>query len=151
MTLPEVAGPRGRLLWAEPVPLPFLWIFGRRDATISIMGANLYPEDVEAAIYEDDEVAAVVRSFQLTVLQDESSTPRPGILLELDDDHAVDDPWRDELAMHIRDRVASLSRDYRTSLAEFPEAMLPIVRTFATGSGPFEGDAQRIKQRRVAA
>ena len=95
-------------------------------------------------------MAAVVRSFQLTVLQDESSTPRPGILLEVDDAHRVDDVWRDELALRIRDRVATLSRDYRTSLAEFPEAMLPIVRTFAIGSGPFEGDASRIKQRRVA-
>jgi hypothetical protein len=54
------------------------------------------------------------------------------------------------LALHIRDRVASLSRDHRTSVAEYPEAMLPIVRTFANGTGPFEGDARRIKQRRVA-
>jgi hypothetical protein len=28
--------------------------------------------------------------------------------------------------------------------------MLPIVRTHELGSGPFAGDAQRIKQRRIA-
>jgi hypothetical protein len=28
--------------------------------------------------------------------------------------------------------------------------MLPVVRTFARGSGPFAGDADRIKQRRIA-
>jgi hypothetical protein len=29
--------------------------------------------------------------------------------------------------------------------------MLPIVETFAVGTGPFAGDAVRIKQRRIAA
>ena len=72
-------GPRGPLPWTEAVPLPFLWIFGRRDATISIMGANIYPEDVESAIYADPDLAAMVHSFQLTVHTDESGTPRPGV------------------------------------------------------------------------
>jgi hypothetical protein len=35
-------------------------------------------------------------------------------------------------------------------LGEFPGAMLPIVSTHARGSGPFAGDATRIKQRRIA-
>ena len=45
---PRSAGPRGPLPWARPIPLPFLWIHGRRDATISVMGANIYPEDIES-------------------------------------------------------------------------------------------------------
>ena len=147
---PSAHGPRGPLPWAAPVPLPFLWIFGRRDFTISIMGANIYPEDVESAIYSEPQVAAAVRSFQLSVVQDESSNPRPGILLELDEGVTVDDAWRQQRALHIRDAVAILNRDYRTSLDEFPAAMLPMVLTFPSGSGPFAGDAERIKQRRIA-
>jgi phenylacetate-CoA ligase len=147
---PSAHGPRGPLPWAAPVPLPFLWIFGRRDFTISIMGANIYPEDVESAIYSEPQVAAAVRSFQLSVVQDESSNPRPGILLELDEGVTVDDAWRQQRALHIRDAVAILNRDYRTSLDEFPAAMLPMVVTFPSGSGPFAGDAARIKQRRIA-
>ena len=133
-----------------PVPLPFVWIFGRRDATISLMGANIYPEDVEATIYGEPAMAAAVHSFQLAVVQDESHTPRPGVLLELNEDVTVDDAWRDERAEHLRDGIAALSRDYRTSLAEYPEAMLPVVETFALGTGPFAADAGRIKQRRIA-
>ena len=48
---PEVHGPRGPLPWARPIPLPFLWIHGRRDATISVMGSNIYPEDIETVLY----------------------------------------------------------------------------------------------------
>lgn len=143
-------GPRGPLPWTEPVPLPFLWIFGRRDATVSIMGANIYPEDVESAIYADPELASMVRSFQLALRADESGTPRPGILLELHEGVEVSESWLAARAEAIRDTIAGLSRDYRTSLEEYPAAMLPLLETFAEGTGPFEADADRIKQRRIA-
>ncbi len=78
--LPEVAGPRGPLPWADPIPLPFVWVNGRRDATISVMGANIYPEDVEAVLYRDPEVAPRLHSFLLSVVDDEAGTPRPGDL-----------------------------------------------------------------------
>ena len=51
--LPEVAGPRGPLPWSSPIPLPFVYVYGRRDATISVMGANIYPEDIETIVYGD--------------------------------------------------------------------------------------------------
>ena len=56
-SVPDVAGPRGPLPWVQPIPLPFLWIHGRRDATISVMGANIYPEDIETVLYRDPELA----------------------------------------------------------------------------------------------
>jgi phenylacetate-CoA ligase len=147
---PATFGPLGPLPWTDPVPLPFLWVFGRADSTISLMGANIYPEDVEAAIYADPWLASGVRSFQLSVVTDEGGDPRPGVLLELDDGLEVDDAWRSARAIHIRDGLEALSRDYRTSLQEFPEAMLPVVRTYAVGTGPFAEDTGRIKQRRIA-
>ena len=84
-------------------------------------------------------------------MQDETGDPRPGVLLELAEGFTADDAWRHARATHIRDVVSSLSRDYRTSCDEFPAAMLPLVQTFAKGTGPFAGDAERIKQRRIAA
>ena len=51
--LPDVAGPRGPLPWSPPIPLPFVYVYGRRDATISVMGANIYPEDIETVVYGD--------------------------------------------------------------------------------------------------
>jgi hypothetical protein len=43
-----------------------------------------------------------------------------------------------------------LNIDYRSSVGEFPEAMRPIVGTYAVGEGPFAADAHRIKQQRIA-
>jgi phenylacetate-CoA ligase len=148
---PEVHGPRGRLPWARPIPLPFLWINGRRDATISVMGSNIYPEDVESILYRDAEVGRRLHSFMLAVVDDETGTPRPSVSLELIDLAGVDDIWRSAAAERLRDGLGALNIDYRSSLGEFAEAMLPIVSTFGVGEGPFAGDATRIKQRRIAA
>jgi phenylacetate-CoA ligase len=148
---PEVHGPRGRLPWARPIPLPFLWIHGRRDATISVMGSNIYPEDIESVLYRDPLVAPRMHSFMLSVVDDETGTPRPSVALELGDLADVDDGWRAAAAERLRDGLSALNIDYRASVGEFPEAMLPIVSTHALGSGPFAGDAARIKQRRIAA
>jgi phenylacetate-CoA ligase len=147
---PEVAGPRGPLPWARPIPLPFLWIHGRRDATISVMGSNIYPEDIEAVLYRDPIVAPRMHSFMLSVVDDAEGTPRPSIALELADLDGVEDAWRVAAAERLRDGLEALNIDYRSSLAEFPGAMLPIVTTYGVSEGPFAGDAQRIKQRRIA-
>ena len=146
---PEVAGPRGRLPWAQPIPLPFVWVNGRRDATISVMGANIYPEDVEAVLYRDPEVAARLHSFLLSVVDDEAGTPRPEICLELTDLEGIDEAWRLARAESFAVGLAELSLDFRTSVGEFPTAMRPLVRTFGRGEGPFLADAHRIKQRRI--
>ena len=53
-------------------------------------------------------------------------------------------------AERLRDGLGALNIDYRSSLGEFPAAMLPIVTDLrASGADPFAGDANRIKQRRI--
>ncbi|MCX6257152.1 MAG: phenylacetate--CoA ligase family protein [Bacteroidia bacterium] len=46
---------------------PFIWVYGRRDFTISIMGANIYPEDIEQCLYADLNLAKITRSFCLSI------------------------------------------------------------------------------------
>jgi phenylacetate-CoA ligase len=145
----EIAGPRGPLPWVDPIPLPFLWIRGRRDATISVMGSNIYPEDIETIVYRDEELVPRLHSFLLSVVDDETGLPRPAVALELTDLAGVDDTWRRRMSDRLRDGLRGLNIDYRSSIAEFPAAMQPIVATFGVGEGPFAADATRIKQRRI--
>ena len=148
---PDAAGPRGLLPWTQPVQLPFLWIYGRRDATISVMGANIYPEDIETLIYQDAKLAARTHSFALAVVTDATATPRPCILLELSDDGLTEAAWAEQLAAQFQRGLAGLNLDYKAALSEFPLAMAPIVETHRRGEGPFKADAGRIKQRRIVA
>ncbi len=141
---------RGPLPWVHPVRLPFLWIFGRRDATISVMGANIYPEDVETIIYKDGRLAARLHSFFLSVVTDSTATPRPSIALEINGVAADDASWTEQLGAQFQAGLAALNLDYRAARGEFPAAMLPIVELHGRGEGPFKADAGRIKQRRIA-
>lgn len=145
----DAAGPRGPLPWAKALPLPFLWIYGRRDATISVMGANIYPEDIEVLVYRDPALAPRLHSFLLSVAADQSGTPRPVVALELNDLGGIDDAWRAQVATRMRDGLAGLNLDYGAAVGEFPSAMVPVVETYAIGGGPFAEDAGRIKQRRL--
>jgi phenylacetate-coenzyme A ligase PaaK-like adenylate-forming protein len=148
-TADAMLGPRGRLPWADPIPLPFVWVYGRRDATISLMGANIYPEDVESVLYRDPDVAKRLNSYLLAVVDDADGTPRPEISLELTDSAGISDIWRDRLSTMLAAGLSELSLDVRTSMLEFPSAMRPIVRTYTRGEGPFASDRGRIKQRRI--
>lgn len=146
---PDAAGPRGRLPWTRPVHLPFLWIYGRRDETISVMGANIYPEDVERLIYRNPELAPRIHSFCLSVASDASGNPRPGIMLELESGVSAGEDWPERIAVQMRDGLAQIDPDIRSAVKEFPAAMLPIVTVYPMGAGPFRADAGRIKQRRI--
>jgi phenylacetate-CoA ligase len=147
--LPEAAGPRGPLPWSPPIPLPFVFINGRRDATISIMGANIYPEDLETIVFGDPELTRRLESFMLLLGSDPGGTPRPHVAVELPDGTPVDAAWAATLPALFRERLAALNKDYHEALAEFPEAMEPIVTVHAFRDGPFAGDAHRIKPRRI--
>ena len=122
---PEAHGPRGPLPWSRPIPLPFLWIHGRKDATISVMGSNIYPEDIETVLYRDPLISGRLHSFMLSVTDDESGTPRPAVAVELTDVEGVDDAWRTAAAERLRDGLEALNIDYRSSLAEFPGGDAP--------------------------
>jgi phenylacetate-CoA ligase len=142
-------GPNGQLPWSRPVHLPFLWVYGRRDETISVMGANIYPQDVERLVYGDPRVAPYITSFSLSVVADAAGTPRPGIALELNvgtPENAIDSG---ALGERLRDGLAELDLDFRSAVSEFPAAMLPVVTLFPARHGPFAADVHRIKQRRI--
>ena len=63
--------------------LPFLFIYGRKDSTISIMGANIYPEDVENVVYSDFSLGGCINSFMISLEEDSRGNPRPCFEFEL--------------------------------------------------------------------
>jgi phenylacetate-CoA ligase len=148
-SLPEVAGPRGPLPWSSPIPLPFVFVYGRRDATISVMGANIYPEDIETIVYGDPVLSRRLESFLLMTAADESGTPRPAIALELAPGESMDEAETRTLAARFRDGLRDLNADYREALGEFPAAMQPVLTIHPLGDGPFAANAGRIKPRRL--
>ncbi|MEU1755435.1 phenylacetate--CoA ligase family protein [Micromonospora matsumotoense] len=131
---------------AERMTLPLLLLFGRSDSTISYLGANLYPQDVEYGLYVGNPYAPEISRFCLALVEDTALETRPVIHLELRRPLAA--PQRDALAeacrRGVRRHLTSVSRDFAQSLVEDSTAGDLRVELHAPGTGPFAGQ-QKIK------
>lgn len=130
------------------VRMPYLYVFGRADSTVSVMGANIYPGDVEAGIYARPELAAHVRSFRLSIVEPTAGETRPHVAIELERGEPNEE-LRAALATAIERQLATTNRDYIEAVKEYPALMPPVVELHRTGEGPFAGSAGRIKHRYV--
>jgi phenylacetate-CoA ligase len=129
------------------VRLPFLWIFGRRDHTISVMGANIYPEDIEQCLYQDTALAEMTHSFCLSLAESANGDVRPRFLFEVS--REPDAELARRFSASILSRLVNLNADFREAWREYPETLVPEVLLYRLGQGPFAGDAGRIKQARL--
>jgi phenylacetate-CoA ligase len=128
------------------VRLPFLWIFGRRDHTISVMGANIYPEDIEQCLYYDTALAEMTHSFCLSLAESPNGDVRPRFLFEIS--REPDAELSRRFSASILSRLVELNADFREAWREYPETLVPEIQLYRLGDGPFASDAGRIKQAR---
>ena len=137
---------------AQGMKLPLLLLFGRKDATISFMGANIYPQDVENGLYADTSRAAQLASFTLTLeaLEGDETSQQPVIHLELREEVHLSGAQREQLAQGAREGVigylAKVSRDFAQSLEESSRTGDIEVAVHDFGTGPFAVENTKLKR-----
>ncbi len=127
--------------------LPFVWVFGRRDYTISVMGANIYPEDLEQCLYAEPELAKATHSFCMSVSEGPQGDVRPCFLFEVNT--MPDDAMLEKFKRTIPQQLRKFNNDFREAWKEYPETLVPEVRLYGIGQGPFAHDKGKIKQSRM--
>jgi phenylacetate-CoA ligase len=130
-----------------PLNLPFIWVFGRSDTTVSVMGANIYPEDLEHCLYAEPELARITRSFCLSVSESAQGGVRPCFIFEIEGEPNPELNLR--FQQSILGHMIKLNADFREAWKEYPQALLPDIRLYAPGQGPFAQDQGKIKQVRL--
>jgi phenylacetate-CoA ligase len=137
----------GKLLpsGSEPIiRLPFLWIYGRRDFTISVMGANIYPEDLEQALYANHELAKITRSFCLSKKEYPNGDTRPAFYFEIDT--TPNEELKRAFAESILEHLLKINADFKEAWKECRETLVPEIYLFEVGQGPFSRNHGQIKQ-----
>lgn len=129
--------------------LPFLFVRGRADSTISYMGANIYPEDVEIALFIDSEDATRLGAFCLELVERDDASLRPCVHVEVVSGSVDDSVLAERLAERVRNRLLANNRDFKAAVAEDPAVAQIQVRLHGPGSGPFVENSRRIKRRYV--
>jgi phenylacetate-CoA ligase len=123
--------------------VPFLHVAGRVDATVSHMGANLYPEDVDTAlgVLAERRPDLGLGTFCLALGDNPDGTTVPVIHVE-----SVR-PAPEVIRSALADWLVAHNRDWTAAAAEDSRALDFDIRVTAPGTGVFAINAHRIKRR----
>jgi phenylacetate-CoA ligase len=111
------------------------------------MGANIYPEDVEEALFAVPEDAGRLGDFCLELVETGGREQRPCVHVEVTGG-AVEDPMlADRLRKRVLSRLLANSLDFRSAVSEDQSAGELLVLLHSPRQGPFTANAHRIKRR----
>jgi len=129
--------------------LPFLYLFGRSDSTISYMGANIYPEDVEQALFAEPSDASRLGDYCLELVDIGGGEQRPCVHVEVVKGEVDDAPLANRLRQQVLERLLANSLDFRSAVSEDASAGEVLVQLHAPRQGPFTVNSRRIKRRYI--
>jgi phenylacetate-CoA ligase len=128
-----------------------LLLYGRKDSTISYMGANIYPQDIEYGLYQHAESARMIESFCLSLEETANLEQRVTVNIELRETVLLAPAERAAsiagYQQGIVDYLARINRDFAQSLAEDPSTGDIQIRIFDYGTGIFAHKNTRIKNK----
>lgn len=93
-------------------PLPFVWVFGRADFTVSFYGANVYPENVVVGLEQPDLAGLVTGKFVMEVRSDADGSEFLHIVVELLPKVAADNYKQAAVAASIKAQLLRLNSEF---------------------------------------
>lgn len=121
----------------DALQLPFLWIGGRTDSTISINGTNVYPQQVESALLTNKELYKHINTFQISQKYEFSKDAFFSVNIELAKGIHPTAVLKRECQKTIMQGMKKYSREYAQAMREFPKNFMPLVELHAFHTGPF--------------
>ena len=129
--------------------MPLLYLMGRSDSTMSYMGANIYPEDVETALFAGADDARRLGAYCLELIDIGDGEQRPCVHVEIVRGDANDTALAGRLRAQVLARLLANNLDFRSAVAEDASAGEIVVRLHGAGLGPFQANSDRIKRRYI--
>ncbi|MGH8556925.1 MAG: phenylacetate--CoA ligase family protein [Methylococcales bacterium] len=99
-------------LGAEEIPLPFVWVFGRADFTVSFYGANIYPENVVVGLERAEFAGWTSGKFVMEVRYDEAASEFLHIAVELLPSVSADSDKQAAIAASIQSQLRRLNSEF---------------------------------------
>ncbi len=96
----------------QPRNLPFVYVFGRADFTVSYYGANIYPENVTVGLEQPEILACVTGKFVLETQETLDGDKYLHITVELMPGMAPDATLAPVIAESIRTQLLRLNSEF---------------------------------------
>ena len=129
--------------------LPFLWINGRTDGTVSIDGANVYPSQIEMCIHSDKELLEKTNSFNITINKDKKGNFRFAVLIELKEKYKPNNKLQKKYHDVILNNLKKLNGDYKESFIHNKAFADPKVILYKFNTAHFKLESEPIKYRYI--
>lgn len=116
---------------SEEIALPFVWVFGRADFTVSFYGANIYPENVVVGLEQAGLESWVSGKFVMQVRNDEAGSEFLHIAVEMLPSMTPNSEKRAVIAASIRAQLVRLNSEFANYVPV--EKQMPIVELLPFG------------------
>lgn len=130
---------------------PFAYCFGRRDDTVIIGGANIFPEQIAPALF--NEKVKDIHSFKLATDHDEQQHQLFYVLLELKGGISYSKKDVKKMEKKYRDivfkQLKASNYDFSDAFRIDPQVAEPHIVIYDSGTGPFADDMRRTKPKLV--
>ncbi|QXP84055.1 phenylacetate--CoA ligase family protein [Methylococcus sp. Mc7] len=117
-------------VWGER-PLPFLFLFGRADFTVSYYGANIYPENVTVGLERPGIVDWVSGKFVLETPEDAAGDRELLLTVELLPGVEADEAKAARIAESVRTELLRLNSEFAHYTPEARQTPHVVLRPFA--------------------
>lgn len=128
---------------------PFVYITGRVENVVKIIGANIYPENVEAALYEKG--TEEINDFRLKVETGKEGNTyfyilaelKAGIPLTLKEKTSLEKKYHDVFL----NKLLEVNRDYKKAYEEDKKTADPVIEVYQFDQGPF---AKKLATKKIS-
>lgn len=111
--------------------LPFVYVFGRSDFTVSYFGANIYPENVTVGLEQSPIKEWVTGKFVLQVKEDTDKNRFLSVVVELAPGVEASEEKKEAIATSIHSQLLRLNSEFANYVP--PEYQMPQVSLAPTG------------------
>jgi len=112
-------------------PLPFVYVFGRSQFTVSYFGANIYPENVTVGLEQPGIQEWVTGKFVLQVKEDADRNRLLSVVVELAAGEPASEERQQAIAASIRSQLVRLNSEFANYVPS--EYQMPQVNLAPTG------------------
>lgn len=102
--------------------MPFVYVFGRSDFTVSFFGANIYPENIAVGLEQPEVSSLVTGKFVLEVRETEDRDPFLAVVVELAPGVAGDAGSQARVGASILEHLLRLNSEFRNYVPQAYQA-----------------------------
>ncbi len=137
--------PERKKYQSKSMKLPFVVIYGRSDGTISLDGANIYPADIQDALYTS-KIGKFVHSFLLETTYSTDKSMAFSINIELTQNANKILPTEvTEVQHHVIQHLSKVNKDFKESYSNNKNSLTPQIYIHEYDAKLFEQNKSKIK------